>query len=207
MFRTRLRELRESLGYKSQQSFADDFGVAQSTVGGWEAGKREPNYETTIRLAKFFDVPIGYLMGEEEKDIYSERFRHNLATTLTQLQDNQVGNEPAMVDYYVLRSFTEKTHPLSLAEACQAANLIGESVSYLLQEDSNAEACSADETKKAPGMDETTPGDDLDQELMNLLGKLTVEQKYLLLALLNSTLLQNQEMLASDQKVTGDKAQ
>ncbi|WP_303791412.1 helix-turn-helix transcriptional regulator [Anaerotruncus colihominis] len=63
MFQTRLRELRESAGYKSQQAFADAFGVAQSTVGGWEAGKREPNYETTMRLARFFDVSVDDLLG------------------------------------------------------------------------------------------------------------------------------------------------
>ncbi|MFR6179071.1 MAG: helix-turn-helix transcriptional regulator [Flavonifractor plautii] len=53
MFKVRIRELRESAGYKSQQSFADAFGVAQSTVGGWEAGKREPNFQTLMRLADF----------------------------------------------------------------------------------------------------------------------------------------------------------
>lgn len=65
-FRTRIRELRESSGYKSQQSFADAFGVAQSTVGGWESGKREPNYETTLRLAQFFDVSVDYLLGRDD---------------------------------------------------------------------------------------------------------------------------------------------
>lgn len=63
MFRTRLRELREAAGYRSQQAFADAFGVAQSTVGNWEAGKREPNYETTLKLAKFFHVTLDYLLG------------------------------------------------------------------------------------------------------------------------------------------------
>ena len=63
MFAIRLKELRESAGYRSQQSFADAFGVAQSTVGGWEAGKREPNYETTVRLADFFKVSVDYLIG------------------------------------------------------------------------------------------------------------------------------------------------
>ncbi len=63
MFRIRIRELREQAGYRSQQAFADVFGVAQSTVGNWEAGKREPNYETTIRLADFFHVSVDYLLG------------------------------------------------------------------------------------------------------------------------------------------------
>lgn len=65
-FRTRIRELRENYGYKSQQSFADSFGVAQSTVGGWESGKREPNYETTLRLAQFFGVSVDYLLGRDD---------------------------------------------------------------------------------------------------------------------------------------------
>ena len=65
MFRTRIRELRESAGYKSQKSFADAFGVAQSTVGNWEAGTREPNHETVQKLADFFHVPVGYLLGKE----------------------------------------------------------------------------------------------------------------------------------------------
>ncbi len=70
MFRTRLRELRENAGYKSQQAFADAFGVAQSTVGGWEAGKREPNYATTLKLANFFHVSVDYLLGQtDRKDI------------------------------------------------------------------------------------------------------------------------------------------
>ena len=64
MFRTRIRELREAAGYKSQQAFANAFGVAQSTVGGWEAGKREPNYDTTLKLAKFFHVSLDYLLGK-----------------------------------------------------------------------------------------------------------------------------------------------
>ena len=72
MFRTRLRELRENAGYKSQQAFADAFGVAQSTVGGWEAGKREPNYATTLKLANFFHVSVDYLLGQtDQKDLAS----------------------------------------------------------------------------------------------------------------------------------------
>lgn len=67
MFRLRVRELRENAGYKSQKALADAFGVAQTTVAGWEGGKREPNYETTIRLANFFGVSLDYLLGLDEK--------------------------------------------------------------------------------------------------------------------------------------------
>ena len=64
MFQIRLKELREKAGY-SQYSFADSLGVAQSTVGNWEAGKREPNFETTQRIADFFNVTTDYLFGRE----------------------------------------------------------------------------------------------------------------------------------------------
>lgn len=67
MFPSMLKKLRKASGYKSQQTFANAFGVAQSTVGMWEAGKREPNYETTIRLAKFLNVSIDCLLGYEHE--------------------------------------------------------------------------------------------------------------------------------------------
>lgn len=63
LFRIRIRELREGAGFRSQQSFADAFGVAQTTVASWEGGKREPGHETTIKLAKFFNVTVDYLLG------------------------------------------------------------------------------------------------------------------------------------------------
>lgn len=62
MFHTRLKGLREAAGY-SQYTFADAIGVAQSTVGNWESGKREPNFETTQKIANFFDVSVDYLLG------------------------------------------------------------------------------------------------------------------------------------------------
>lgn len=65
MFQTKLKMLREAAGYKSQQSFAKAFGVAQSTVGGWESGNREPDHETTKKLADFFNVPVDFLIEDE----------------------------------------------------------------------------------------------------------------------------------------------
>ena len=64
MFRIRLKELREKAGY-SQYSFADAFGISQSTIGNWEAGKREPNFDTMQRLADFFGVSVDYLLGRD----------------------------------------------------------------------------------------------------------------------------------------------
>lgn len=61
MFRIRLKKLREEKGL-SQAAFAKEFGVAQSTVGGWEAGTREPNFDTVQKLADYFGVSVDYLL-------------------------------------------------------------------------------------------------------------------------------------------------
>ena len=62
IFHIRLKELREKAGY-SQYSLADALNIAQSTVGNWEAGKREPNFVTAQRIADFFNVTTDYLLG------------------------------------------------------------------------------------------------------------------------------------------------
>lgn len=66
MFRIRLKTLRENMGL-SQYKFADEIGVAQSTVGMWESGKREPDFHTAQILADFFNVSIDYLVGRTDE--------------------------------------------------------------------------------------------------------------------------------------------
>ena len=87
MFAKRLKELREKAGY-SQYSFADAMGIAQSTVGGWESGKREPNFDMTKKIADFFGVSVDYLLGrdlpEEEK---SQSLNNELDEYLEQLKN------------------------------------------------------------------------------------------------------------------------
>lgn len=108
MFQTRLKELREAAGYKSQQAFADVFGVAQSTVGGWEAGKREPNYATTIKLARFFGVTVDSLLGMDEEKapltVISEE--HLLAS-----EYHQLSSEDQALIGSMIHSLSKKRQP------------------------------------------------------------------------------------------------
>ena len=66
MFAERLRAAREAGGYASQQALADALGVAQSTVANWEGGRREPNFELTLRLCRCLQVSCDYLLGRVE---------------------------------------------------------------------------------------------------------------------------------------------
>ena len=65
MFSIKLKELREKAGF-SQQALANKIGVSQSTIGMWESGKREPNFETTSKLADFFNCSTDYLLGKSD---------------------------------------------------------------------------------------------------------------------------------------------
>ena len=66
VFKIKLKELREKAGL-SQENFAKAFGVAQSTVGGWESGARVPRLPMIEKIAEFFNVPASYFVGRTDE--------------------------------------------------------------------------------------------------------------------------------------------
>lgn len=60
----RLRSLREKMGI-SQTELAKRVGIVRPTYSNYEAGNREPDYETLKRLADFFSVSIDYLLEND----------------------------------------------------------------------------------------------------------------------------------------------
>jgi len=60
--RFRLRLLRKNK-MLSQQQICDLLGIALGTYRNWEQGAREPDTETVIKLASFFQVSTDYLFG------------------------------------------------------------------------------------------------------------------------------------------------
>ena len=62
MFSIRLKELRMNRGL-SQRELAVIFKVSTGTVGNWEVGTREPDFNTLVNLAEFFNVSTDYLLG------------------------------------------------------------------------------------------------------------------------------------------------
>lgn len=75
-FALALKKLRDDKGI-SQYQLAHDLNIAQSTVGMWESGKRDPSIELLLRLTEYFDVPMGVLLGcisdTQIKDMLQER--------------------------------------------------------------------------------------------------------------------------------------
>ena len=42
------------------------FGLAESTISGYENEAREPDFETLVKFADFFDCSIDYLLGRTD---------------------------------------------------------------------------------------------------------------------------------------------
>ena len=64
-FPERLKSLRTSKKV-TQKTMAEYLSMGEQAYQKYEYGKREPNHETTIRLADFFNVSLDYLMGRSD---------------------------------------------------------------------------------------------------------------------------------------------
>ena len=64
IFGKRLKELRISKGL-SQQKLGEDLGFCNQTISFWENGSREPDLDTLVKLANYFEVSIEELLVEQ----------------------------------------------------------------------------------------------------------------------------------------------
>lgn len=65
IFAQRLKQLREEKGL-SQRELARQINIAHSTLGMYEIGEREPDFDTVSRLAAFFNTSVDYLLGRTD---------------------------------------------------------------------------------------------------------------------------------------------
>ena len=63
IYSERIKQLRKERGL-SQDQLAKILGVSRSTVGMYETGKREPDFESCEAIADFFNVDMDYLLGK-----------------------------------------------------------------------------------------------------------------------------------------------
>lgn len=86
----RIRELRKEKGL-TQLQFCQKLNITQSTLSGWECERWQPDNETLIKLANYFDVSIDYLLGRVDKKISFAQIAKELreSNNLTQKQLSQ----------------------------------------------------------------------------------------------------------------------
>ena len=66
-FGEKLQKLRRESGL-SQEKLAEQLNVSRQAVSRWELGTAAPDVDTIVRLSKFFQVSIEYLILEECQD-------------------------------------------------------------------------------------------------------------------------------------------
>ncbi|MCB4338682.1 HTH-type transcriptional regulator Xre [Bacillus subtilis] len=70
-FNETLKKLRREKNL-SQKELGNKLGLAESTIGMYEQGKRQPDYETLLKIADFFEVTLDFLLGNP-KDAVKEK--------------------------------------------------------------------------------------------------------------------------------------
>ncbi len=60
-FGKKLKELRLEKGL-SQRQLGEIFSVCNQTVSFWETGSREPDLDTLVSIARYFEVPIDFML-------------------------------------------------------------------------------------------------------------------------------------------------
>ncbi len=65
-FQNIFKRLRISAGL-TQVEMAGRLGISRSTIGMYETGAREPDFETLEKIADFFNVDTDYLLGRTDK--------------------------------------------------------------------------------------------------------------------------------------------
>lgn len=46
---------------------AEALGYGYTAIANYESGRNEPNIDTLLKIANFFDVPVGFLLEKESK--------------------------------------------------------------------------------------------------------------------------------------------
>lgn len=64
-FSSTLRDLRNAKNL-SQSQLATQLGTTQRKVSYWESGKIEPDLDSLITLAEFFETTVDYLLGRSD---------------------------------------------------------------------------------------------------------------------------------------------
>ncbi len=62
MFAKRLSLLRKGAGI-TQEQLAKELGTSRGALSMYEIGRREPDFNTLVRIARYFSVTVDYLVG------------------------------------------------------------------------------------------------------------------------------------------------
>ncbi|AKG04192.1 transcriptional regulator [Salimicrobium jeotgali] len=99
MLNKRLSLLRKEHNLK-QEELAKILGVARTTYGMYEQGKRNPDYETLQKIADYFNVTADYLLGRSDDPNQNEDENFDPLEELKQfmIENNMQGTDLGFYD-------------------------------------------------------------------------------------------------------------
>ena len=103
-----LKKLREERAI-SQRALAEVIGVSQQSVNKYENHNIEPDIETLIRIADYFDVSMDYLVGRTEhrtenvsgKELYLDSREISVIKKFRKLNKKQKECVEVIIDSYI----------------------------------------------------------------------------------------------------------
>lgn len=76
-------------------------GISRSTIGMYETGAREPDFETLEKIADFFNVDIDYLLGRTDKTtILPETMGQYYLNDETRKIAQQIFEDPSLRSFF-----------------------------------------------------------------------------------------------------------
>jgi len=135
-FAERLKALRRDKAV-TQKSMAEYLGMREQAYQMYEYGKREPNHETTIKLADYFNVSLDYLVGRSANPEVAGYTRTKFAERLEILRIKKDVTKRTIAKYLEIHERTyqmyenDKREP-SQEDLIKLANYFNVSSDYLL---------------------------------------------------------------------------
>jgi len=77
----------------SQYTLSEKIGFSRGLIANYEQGRREPDYDTLLTFADFYQVSMDYLLGrtDEKNGIYSQsKLSSDLIDTINSLRSKTV---------------------------------------------------------------------------------------------------------------------
>lgn len=103
-------------------------GVAESTISQYETGKREPDFETLLKLGEFFNVSVDYLLcGDTPQNnktpALTKKDERDIAKTLANLKETLENEEGLMFDGDPMSDEAKESILAAMELGLQAAKL------------------------------------------------------------------------------------
>lgn len=96
-----IKKLREIKGI-SQRELGRQINVAGTMISRYERGEAEPNIETLVKLADFFNVGLDTLVGHTSNIVDLRAVSHNqrliVETVVNKLTDEQIAKVVGYID-------------------------------------------------------------------------------------------------------------